>query len=146
MKKIIFIFFVLCLFSFGAFAQTNSGAAAIETIPVTFISDGCSLFPDCDYRDCCVEHDKAYYFGGSWTKRWRADKKLFKCVAGKKGFQHKFIAPVMWLGVRFGGVSWLPTSFRWGFGRKKSHAITSPSVKKRKGSTKKVIKKNRANK
>lgn len=27
-----------------------------------FVSDGCSMFPDGDYRDCCVEHDKAYFF------------------------------------------------------------------------------------
>ncbi len=119
MKKIIFILFILCLSSSGAFTQTNS-ASAIEAVPATFKSDGCSLFPDCDYRDCCVEHDKAYYVGGNWKMRWRADKKLFKCVAAKKGFQHKTIAPLMWLGVRVGGVSRLPTSFRWGFGRKKS--------------------------
>jgi len=119
MKKIIFIFFVSCLFSSGTFAQTNSGSA-IKTVPATFKSDGCSLFLDGGYRDCCVTHDNAYYVGGSWTKRWQADKKLFKCVAGKKGFQHKIIAPLMWLGVRAGGVSWLPTSFRWGFGRRKS--------------------------
>ena len=118
-KKTIFIFFLLCLSASSAFAQTNS-SSLIEPIPATFKSDGCSLFPDGGYRDCCVTHDYAYYNGGSWTKRWQADKKLFKCVAGKKGFEHKIIAPLMWLGVRVGGVSWLPTSFRWGFGRKKS--------------------------
>ena len=119
MKKIIFIFFVLCLFSSSAFAQTDFGSVS-ETIPADFVSDGCSLFPNGGYLDCCVEHDRAYYFGGSWKKRWQADKKLFKCVAAKKGFQHKIIAPLMWAGVRIGGVSWLPTRFRWGFGRKKT--------------------------
>ena len=119
MKKITFIFLLLCLFPLGILAQNESDAVA-KIVPATFKSDGCSLFPDGGYRDCCVAHDNAYYFGGSWTKRWQADKKLFKCVAGKKGFQHKIIAPLMWLGVRAGGVSWLPTSFRWGFGRRKS--------------------------
>ncbi len=118
MKKIVFIFFALCLFSTGAFAQTDSNST-LETVPANFKSDGCSLFPDGDYLDCCVAHDKAYYVGGSWTKRWRADKKLFKCVVAKKGLKHKIIAPLMWLGVRVGGVHWLPTSFRWGFGRRK---------------------------
>ena len=128
MKKIIFIFFVLCLSSSVASAQTNSDSA-IKTIPATFKSDGCSMFPDCKYRDCCVEHDRAYYVGESWTQRWQADKKLFKCVAGKKGFQHKFIAPVMWLGVRVGGVSWLPTPFRWGFGQKKSRKLCASNCR-----------------
>ena len=119
MKRITLVFILIFLFSYSASAQNKSNTVAAETIPATFKSDGCSLFPDGDYRDCCVEHDKIYYFGGSWKKRWQADKKLFKCVAGKKGFQHKIIAPLMWLGVRAGGVSWLPTSFRWGFGRRK---------------------------
>jgi hypothetical protein len=76
---------------------------------------------------CCAEHDRAYFVGGSWKERWRADKKLYNCVAAKKGFQHKIIAPVMWLGVRAFGVSWLPTPFRWGFGQtKKSKSKKNP--------------------
>lgn len=117
MKQLLLIFTLAILLSVSTPAQTNSKLT--ETIPADFKSDGCSMFPDGDYRDCCVEHDKSYYVGGSWTKRWRADKKLFKCVAAKKGIEHKIIAPVMWLGVRTFGVSWLPTSFRWGFGRAK---------------------------
>jgi hypothetical protein len=116
MKRIVFICLLMCLLSLGAAAQ-NKPVAVVNTIPATFKSDGCSMFPDGKYRDCCIEHDNTYYAGGSWTKRWQADKKLFKCVASKKGFEHKIIAPLMWLGVRAGGVSWLPTRFRWGFGR-----------------------------
>ncbi|MEO6588882.1 MAG: hypothetical protein ABIP06_06090, partial [Pyrinomonadaceae bacterium] len=112
------IFAFTVLFSLGAFAQSNSDAPK-ETVvaPANFVSDGCSSFPDGDYFDCCSEHDKAYYAGGSWTKRWKADKKLFKCVAAKNGFEHKLIAPVMWLGVRAFAVPFLPTPFRWGFGK-----------------------------
>lgn len=117
MKKTIFTIIFMLLFSVVAFGQGNS--ANKQIIPADFISDGCSMFPDCDYRDCCEEHDLAYYFGGTSKERWQADKKLYKCVAAKKGFQHKIIAPIMWLGVRAFGVSWLPTSFRWGFGKKK---------------------------
>lgn len=100
----------------------NISAQSKPNVAAEFKSDGCSMFPDGDYRDCCVAHDLAYFSGGSWTKRWRADKKLFKCVAAKRGVEHKFIAPVMWLGVRVFGVSFLPTSFRWGFGRAKKAA------------------------
>lgn len=117
MKKTIFTIIFMLLFAIVGFGQSNS--ANTQNIPADFISDGCSMFPDCDYRDCCEEHDLAYYFGGTSKERWQADKKLFKCVAAKKGFQHKIIAPIMWLGVRAFGVSWLPTPYRWGFGKKK---------------------------
>jgi len=129
-KKSFFIFIFAVLFSISAFAQTDSKAAN-EKLPVDFKSDGCSLFPDGDYRDCCVEHDKVYYFGGSSKERWQSDKKLYKCVAAKKGFHHKIIAPIMWLGVRMWGVSWLPTPFRWGFGRKKSPRVRLSNCQKK---------------
>jgi len=118
-KKTIFTIIFMLLFSVVGFAQSNAATENKQNIPADFKSDGCSMFPDCDYRDCCEEHDLAYYFGGTSKERWQADKKLFKCVAAKKGFHHKIIAPIMWLGVRAFGVSWLPTSFRWGFGQKK---------------------------
>ncbi len=112
------VFALVILFSTGAFAQSKV-VSETPTIPADFQSDGCTHFPDGDYADCCVEHDKAYFAGGSWKMRWRADKKLYQCVAAKKGFRHKLIAPVMWAGVRVFGAPFLPTEFRWGFGRKK---------------------------
>ena len=107
---------LLFLFSAGAAGQSQPSAETL-TVPADFKGDGCSRFPDGDYADCCFEHDKAYYVGGSWKQRWRADKKLYKCVAAKKGFEHQLIAPLMWAGVRVFGVPCLPTKFRWGFGR-----------------------------
>lgn len=116
------VFAFIFLFSLGAFAQNNSGKKdKTQTMPADFKSDKCSLFPDCDYGDCCVEHDKKYYFGGSFKQRRQADIALYKCVRAKKGFHHKIIAPLMYVGVRIGGVSWLPTPFRWGFGKTKKN-------------------------
>ena len=102
-----------------------SAAAAQTAAPAVpeFRSDGCSWFPDGDYGDCCVEHDRAYFAGGSWKQRWKADKQLFKCVARKGNAHHHFVAPVIWLGVRVGGVPWINTPFRWGFGQKASAKI-----------------------
>ena len=131
MKKVVFILLLSSVFSVGAFAQTKS-ADSTKAIPADFKSDGCTWFPDGDYRNCCVEHDTTYYFGGSWSKRWRADKSLYKCVADKKGFQHKIIAPVMWLGVRIGGISFLPTPFRWGFGKDKMRQADDKQNQKKK--------------
>lgn len=124
-KKIVFIFVLTAFLSAAAFAQKDSATPVTATttpttVPADFKSDGCTMFPDADYGDCCVAHDKAYYVGGSRKDRWRADKVLYKCVAAKKGMCHRIIAPMMWVGVRVGGVPWLPTPFRWGFGRKKS--------------------------
>jgi hypothetical protein len=116
MKKLIFFALILGIFTVNSFAQ-NSTSQTPRLLPDGTPSDNCTSFPDGDYADCCFEHDLAYFKGGSWKERWRADKKLYKCVAAKDGFKHKFIAPMMWLGVRAFGVPWLPTSARWGFGK-----------------------------
>lgn len=130
MKTLVLIFVFGACLALNASAQTGADLSSAAGVP-TFKSDGCSLFPDGKYLDCCVAHDQTYLSGGSWTMRWRADKKLFKCVWAKKGFEHKLIAPVMWLGVRAGGVHFLPTPFRWGFGRtKKPKSKIEKSVKK----------------
>ena len=122
MRKIIISAFLLSSLAFNLIAQTTlpptQTASSTDTlkIPEGFVSDGCSHFPNGDYRDCCVAHDVKYYYGGSWRERWRSDNELRKCVAAKN---HKVLSVMMWLGVRTFGVPWLPTKFRWGFGKKK---------------------------
>lgn len=111
------------LFSVSVSAQ-NDPVEKSETIEaknsaVEFVSDGCTWFPDGNYVDCCVQHDREYYAGGSWRERWRSDKKLFQCIAAKPKFYNKLVAPIAWLGVRVGGVSWLNARFSWGFGKRK---------------------------
>ena len=110
LKLIVFFALVLVLTATVVPQSTQS-----RQMPRDFKSDGCSFFLDCNYRECCVEHDKDYYFGGTGAERKASDKRLYKCVKAK----NKFAAPLMWLGVRVGGVSFLPTPFRWGFGVKK---------------------------
>lgn len=95
----------------------TAGAGAAELQP--FSSDGCSRFPDGHYgqadlwRFCCVEHDLAYWRGGSWDERQVADRALQACVA-ETGQDE--IANLMLIGVRLGGSPWWPTSYRWGYG------------------------------
>lgn len=133
MKRFTFIFILSLLFSISSFAQSNESAEKPEKaetsntntpeaskdveIPADFKSDNCTFFPDGNYCDCCVAHDRDYYKGGSWKERRRSDNRLYRCVKSKKGWQNKFIAPVMWVGVRVFGTSILPTKFRWGFGK-----------------------------
>lgn len=84
-----------------------------------FATDGCSWFPDGTFEEmelwehCCVAHDYAYWQGGTRLQRKEADRTLKICVAetGKQGTGRLMLA-----GVRFGGLPWWPTPFRWGFG------------------------------
>lgn len=84
-----------------------------------FSSDGCSAFPDGTFKQrtlwlkCCINHDKAYWKGGSAVERETADNKLKQCVAAV-GEQE--IAKLMLAGVRVGGSPYFPTQFRWGYG------------------------------
>jgi len=112
--KVLFSVLLVAILAYAPFAQTQRD----RVMPPEFISDNCSWFPDGNYADCCVEHDKAYYFGGSFKERGVADNQLYKCVKAKEGTRSKMIARMMWIGVRIGGVSFLPTPFRWGFGNK----------------------------
>lgn len=78
-----------------------------------FTTDGCSMFPDGDYGGCCVQHDRAYWAGGSAMARLEADMALMQCVACRHGVM---LAVVMFIGVRVGGAPWWPLPWRWGYG------------------------------
>jgi len=84
-----------------------------------FTSDGCSSFPDGTFSQqslwghCCMQHDLAYWKGGSELQRQQADKELERCVA-KVG--EPKIAKLMLAGVQVGGSPQLRTPFRWGYG------------------------------
>lgn len=97
-----------------ASAQVSDG----DVLPSGKKSDGCTLIPDGHLRSCCVSHDRDYYWGGTYEERRESDRRLYYCIVKKRGFQHKIFAPFIWLGVRIGGLPFLPTKFRWGFGRK----------------------------
>lgn len=119
----------VCLTILFVFFSASFGQSTPQReMPADFKSDGCTLFPDGNYCDCCVEHDKDYYFGGTRKERRDSDKRLYKCVRSKKGWQNKLIAPIMWAGVRLGGVRFLPTPFRWGFGKKKRPTKSRPNA------------------
>lgn len=102
-----------------AAASPSFGQAAGRPMPTEFRSDNCTLFPDGDYAECCVAHDRDYFFGGSLKERRSSDKRLRNCVKSKgKGWERRLLANAMYIGVRLGGISFLPTPFRWGFGNR----------------------------
>jgi len=85
-----------------------------------FSTDGCSLFPDRsliskkDWCRCCVDHDLAYWRGGTAQARSNADKELGACVLRVTG--NKALAELMYVGVRAGGGPHFYTPYRWGYG------------------------------
>lgn len=87
-----------------------------------FTTDGCSSFPDrsllnkSDWCECCVQHDFAYWRGGSAEARLKADKELSACVLRASG--DKALADLMFAGVRAGGGPYFYTSYRWSYGWK----------------------------
>lgn len=81
--------------------------------PQRFTTDGCSLWPDDGWVACCLEHDMAYWCGGTERERDEADAALASCVE-KQG--SKEMGAVMGVGVGVGGAYWLPTPWRWGYG------------------------------
>ena len=45
----------------------------------------------------------------------KADREFYRCI--KRHSRYRFLAGIRWLGVRIGGVGWLPFErWRWGYG------------------------------
>lgn len=88
-----------------------------------FATDGCSGGMTSTFRllfrrpppwnDLCIEHDRAYWRGGTVEQRREADRAL---MAGVVSNGHPVWAVLMWASVRIGGVPWLPLPWRWGYG------------------------------
>jgi hypothetical protein len=78
-----------------------------------FTTDGCSLWPDGHWGECCIEHDYAYWCGGPARARAEADAALASCVA-RRGRPRT--GALMELGVRLGGHPLWPFPWRWGYG------------------------------
>lgn len=100
--------------------QTEAEAACLKRrgdptlIPSrAFKTDGCSLWPDGDWRECCIRHDMDYWCGGPRSHRAESDRTLRECVDAR---DHPVMATLMQAGVRVFGVGFLPFPWRWGFG------------------------------
>lgn len=102
-----------------AWMENAMTEAGFERKLAAFSSDGCTLFPnqDLDGNDwcrCCLEHDIAYWKGGSEAERLAADEKLRDCVLERTGDAD--LAEFVFEGVRLGGQPVFPTWYRWGYG------------------------------
>jgi hypothetical protein len=77
-----------------------------------FTTDGCSRWLDDSWAACCIAHDITYWCGGSAQDRREADQELRRCVQNKT----QVMGSLIYAGTRIGGVPWLPTPWRWGYG------------------------------
>lgn len=81
--------------------------------PYAFTTDGCSLWPDGAWLECCLKHDLVYWCGGTRDARRAADRDLRACVRRVSSATN---SELMYLGVRFGGHPLWPFPWRWGYG------------------------------
>lgn len=65
------------------------------------------------WEGACVEHDRAYWQGGTREERKGVDLWLAWQVAAAG---HPVIANLMYIAVRVGGHPLLPLPWRWGYG------------------------------
>nr|WP_320017192.1 hypothetical protein [uncultured Desulfobacter sp.] len=70
------------------------------------------------WRECCVVHDRAYYYGGSREEKEAADEALKQCVAKKldSDIVGILLGSAMEAAVLIGGLPYFSTSYRWGYG------------------------------
>lgn len=83
-----------------------------------FTSDGCSLFPDSDWRICCEIHDIDYWAGiGGLEGKEESDHNLHQCLSQKDDIFMSWLIP---FGVRIAEpinfTEMSATPFRWGYG------------------------------
>ncbi|MGH8475967.1 MAG: hypothetical protein ACRER2_09385 [Methylococcales bacterium] len=77
-----------------------------------FTTDGCTRSPDGSWSTCCIAHDIAYWCGGGEQDRKAADQELSHCMNEKL----PPLGTLYYAVVRIGGVPWLPSPWRWGYG------------------------------
>ncbi|MBY0472402.1 hypothetical protein K2X30_14650 [bacterium] len=108
------LFFAIAV-STSAFAQDR------DSCPLNpFTTDGCSMFwegtsaePNL-WLNCCIDHDYAYWKGGTKKERRQADVKLSDCIEQKT--HDPLLSNAVFAAVRFAASPYLSTSFRWGYG------------------------------
>jgi hypothetical protein len=127
MKQV--IFFMTIFLSFNILASQDN-----QLFPYT--SDGCSMAPDNefigghDWLECCVEHDKHYWIGGTSTEKDIADSNFKQCLT-KTGMS-SVESEIYYLAVQYGGSPHLGATWKWGYGWKNDRgysALTKKEIK-----------------
>lgn len=101
-------------------ANASIDISKIENRLRSFESDGCSKFANGipypkeeKWGLCCVQHDIAYWKGGTSEERYQADQRLQSCIIG---VGEPNIARLVYWGVRAGGSAGNSSNWNWGYG------------------------------
>ena len=97
----------------------------LDSPPFKFIWDGCSggisaltnlFFMKVDWQDGkgCLTHDYAYWRGGSFAMKKKADTDLYDHIISLG--HSKIYAYVVWIAIALGGMPFIPAPWRWGYG------------------------------
>ncbi|NNL56738.1 MAG: hypothetical protein HKO71_03225 [Pseudomonadales bacterium] len=70
--------------------------------------------PASNWCDCCIEHDIAYWRGGTSQQHDQADARLRDCVARKTSDQA--LANQLYQDLRSGGSAYFFDGYRWAYG------------------------------
>lgn len=90
----------------GHFNPENSDGCSFLSAPYQFLTK-----KPLPFRDCCVKHDEAFWYGGSKEEHRAADKRFRECIK-KSGFP--VTAWILWAIVRVFGSTCSPfPQFRW---------------------------------
>lgn len=85
-----------------------------QSAPIPFTSNGCTGFREKTFFSCCYVHDFAYWSGGTWSDRRRADNNLRQCV---RDISHNIpMAYVAYALVRMTSGTGAMFDFGWGRG------------------------------
>jgi hypothetical protein len=108
-KFLVLINFFLSV-SFAINAHAN--LASFETDYCTMFVEGTKEKPEL-WKDCCIEHDLRYWFGGSLDDQNLADLRLKNCVESKG---EKAWATIMYNAIRIGHYSPVKHKYQWSWG------------------------------
>ncbi|XLQ20709.1 MAG: FAD-binding oxidoreductase [Candidatus Moraniibacteriota bacterium] len=116
MKKsiIIAILISIAFLLFFWYLVASSFYDKSTAIQKEFITDGCTLFIEFTWKECCMKHDEQYWLGGNTQKRKNVDTEFKKCVYEKSN--QKVVSQVMYGVVRVMGTPFVVTPWRWGYG------------------------------
>lgn len=91
---------------YGEFKPENSDGCTLVSPYFKYLTKEDSI----PFKQCCIEHDKAYYYGGDVKLRKEADKKLRKCI-----IEHGYpvLAWIMYIAVRVFSGPKMPFSWSW---------------------------------
>ena len=120
MKSWSLIFSITVFFFFtGVFA--NPEVRTFENQLEPFTSDGCSMVKDGTWgtkkrlwQNCCIDHDLAYWQGGTKEQKKNADQQLRQCISAKT--ESPGLGRAFYWGVSAGGTPRSFFSWRWGYG------------------------------